>query len=115
MDYGEWELKEIPLKKVTESFFGTEYPTLVYTIHLKRKSMYYVVNIIMPCVFITICGLFVFLLPPDSGEKVSLAVTILLSSTVFLLYVADSMPPQSSVVPVLGEFELISFLHYIYI
>ena len=39
----------------------------------------------------------------DSGEKVSLSVTILLASTVFLLLVAEVMPPQSDVVPLVGR------------
>ena len=45
----------------------------------------------------------VFYLPPDSGEKVSLGVTVLLALTVFLLIVAETMPPQSENIPLIGE------------
>ena len=48
---------------------------------------------------------FVFLLPADSGEKVSLGVTILLSLTVFQLLVAEQMPPSEQI-PIIGEFYL---------
>lgn len=43
-----------------------------------------------------------FYLPADSGEKVSLGVTVLLALTVFQLLVAESMPPSESV-PLIGE------------
>ena len=45
----------------------------------------------------------VFYLPPDSGEKVSLGVTVLLALTVFLLMVAEAMPPQSISIPLMGN------------
>lgn len=43
-----------------------------------------------------------FYLPADSGEKVSLGVTVLLALTVFQLLVAESMPPSESV-PLIGQ------------
>ena len=49
------------------------------------------------CLIITLTTL------SDSGEKVSLSVTVLLASTVFLLMVADVLPPQSDVVPLVGK------------
>ncbi|XP_031337627.1 neuronal acetylcholine receptor subunit alpha-7 isoform X2 [Photinus pyralis] len=45
-----------------------------------------------------------FTLPPDSGEKLSLGVTILLSLTVFLNMVAETMPATSDAVPLLGTY-----------
>lgn len=38
------------------------------------------------------------------GEKVSIGVTTLLSMTVFLMLVTDSMPPNSDSLPLIGEF-----------
>ena len=48
----------------------------------------------------------VFYLPVESGEKVSLGVTVMLALTVFLLLVAETMPPQSVVIPLIGNFFL---------
>ena len=45
----------------------------------------------------------VFYLPPESGEKVNMGVTVLLALTVFLLLVAESMPPQSKNIPLAGK------------
>jgi len=45
----------------------------------------------------------VFLLPADSGEKVSLGVSILVAISVFLLLVANNVPDTSDSVPLLGQ------------
>ena len=71
---------------------------------LERKPLYYVFNLLMPCFSLTFCGILVFLLPPDCGEKVSMSVTMLLSSVVFLMAVADNMPVQSDAIPLMGKY-----------
>lgn len=43
-----------------------------------------------------------FSLPPDSGERITLVVTSLLTMTVFMLLVAEIMPPVSDVVPIIS-------------
>ena len=52
-------------------------------------------NIVMPTIFICLTTFLVFYLRPESWDKLSLSVTILLSLTVFSLLVADSLPLQS--------------------
>lgn len=42
-------------------------------------------NLILPCVLITGIALMSFYMPSDSGEKVTLGITTLLSMTVFLM------------------------------
>ena len=44
-----------------------------------------------------------FILPVESGEKVSLEITVLLSLAVFMLVVTDTMPPSSNNFPILGK------------
>ena len=59
-------------------------------------------TMVFPAALITVTSILVFCLPAASGEKVSLGVTALLTLTVFLLSVADAMPPQSNNIPLLG-------------
>ena len=65
--------------------------------------MFYILNIILPCIMLSILQLCVFLAPPPSGEKISLSITMLLSFTVFLLMVSESMPQTSQHAPLLGK------------
>ena len=113
---GEWEFTAFPAYRRVE-YYPDPYPSVIFTVTLKRKPMYYLFNIALPCVFITFCGMLVFLLPPDSGEKVSMSVTLLLASTVFLLLVSEIMPPQSDVIPLIGKSHTLMFqfwtLHYL--
>lgn len=43
-----------------------------------------------------------FTLPPESGEKISLGVTILLSMSVFMLQLTETLPPTSDAVSIIG-------------
>jgi len=38
---------------------------------MRRKTLFYTVNLIVPCVALTFLTVLVFYLPSDSGEKVS--------------------------------------------
>ena len=55
-----------------------------------------------------ISGILVFCLPPESGEKVSLGVTVLLAMTVYQLLIADAIPPTSEVIPLIGKTQISS-------
>lgn len=57
-----------------------------------------------------------FLLPPESGEKITLGLSVLLTITVFMLMVADKMPQTSESISIISKllFFIIRF-YYIYI
>ena len=86
------------------------YPDIIFTLKLRRKTLFYTVNLIIPCVGISFLSVLVFYLPSDSGEKVSLSINILLSLTVFFLLLAEIIPPTSLVVPLLGKFVLFTMI-----
>ena len=48
-------------------------------------------------------SLLMFYLPPESGEKVSLGITCLLSFSVFQFIIADKIPETSDYIPVLSK------------
>ena len=82
------------------------YPDIIFTLKLRRKTLFYTVNLIIPCVGISFLSVLVFYLPSDSGEKVSLSISILLSLTVFFLLLAEIIPPTSLAVPLLGKVDI---------
>ena len=63
---------------------------------IKRHSMYYVVTVLIPTLLFTLMNPLVFCLPVDSGERVSLGMTILLAYTIFLTIVSSSIPELSN-------------------
>lgn len=48
------------------------YIDITFAILIRRKTLYYFFNLIVPCVLIASMALLGFTLPPDSGEKLSL-------------------------------------------
>jgi len=43
-----------------------------FVIKIRRRTLYYFFNLIVPCVLIASMAVLGFTLPPDSGEKLSL-------------------------------------------
>lgn len=79
------------------------YPDVTFTIHMRRGSLFYVVNLIAPCFLIFLISFLGFFLPVESGDKVNLETTILLALVVFLLMVGETMPPTPDAIPILGN------------
>lgn len=70
--------------------------TMILDIAFRRRPLFYVVNMMLPCFVITMVAMLAFYVPSDSGEKLSLGITVLLSMTVFLLLISDQMPTSSA-------------------
>uniref|UniRef100_A0A3Q3XEF7 Cholinergic receptor, nicotinic, alpha 7 (neuronal) n=1 Tax=Mola mola TaxID=94237 RepID=A0A3Q3XEF7_MOLML len=103
---GEWDLVEVPGRR-NERFYECcrePYPDVTFTVVMRRRTLYYGLNLLIPCVLISTLALLVFLLPADSGEKISLGITVLLSLTVFMLLVAEIMPATSDSVPLIAQY-----------
>ena len=63
----------------------------------------YIAALMMFWLPLYIAALMMFWLPADSGEKVSLGVTVLLAFSVFQLVLADNSPKTSDYFPILSE------------
>ena len=70
---------------------------------IQRKTIYYFNNLIIPCIIIASMVIFGFHTPPDSGEKLTLCITILMSLTFFMNMVSSMMPPTSET-PLIGTY-----------
>ena len=53
------------------------YPFVEFTVGLRRRYTFYMMNIILPCSLLSVLVMVVFCLPPDAGEKISLATAML--------------------------------------
>ena len=100
MDYylsTEWDLLAVPAKKYEKYYpcCSEPYPDIKFNITIRRKTLFYTVNLILPCVAICSVTLLVFYIPANSGEKITMGITILNSLNIFLLLVAEINPPTS--------------------
>lgn len=108
----EWDILLVPVK-YNEEYYDTgpaPYPDLTFNITMRRKTLFYTVNLIIPCVGISFLTVLVFYLPSDCGEKVTLSISILVSLTVFFLLLAEIIPPTSLAVPLLGKYLLFTMI-----
>merc|ERR1711976_1015078 len=108
----EWDILAVPAIRNVKYYTCCDEPYLdiTFNISMRRKTLFYTVNLIIPCMGISFLTVLVFYLPSDSGEKVSLSISILLSLTVFFLLLAEIIPPTSLVVPLLGKFVLFTMI-----
>ncbi|XP_060563388.1 neuronal acetylcholine receptor subunit beta-3-like [Ruditapes philippinarum] len=87
----EWVLEDTSYYTINTVGFSMA----IFRFKLKRQSLFYVLTIILPINGIAGLTCLVFLLPSESGERVSYAITIMLSLAVFLTVVSDEMPKSS--------------------
>ena len=108
----EWDILDVPAIRNEKFYTCCEEPyiDITFNISMRRKTLFYTVNLIIPCMGMSFLTVLVFYLPSDSGEKVSLSISILLSLTVFFLLLAEIIPPTSLVVPLLGKYLLFTMI-----
>nr|XP_055030885.1 neuronal acetylcholine receptor subunit beta-4 [Misgurnus anguillicaudatus] len=100
---GEWDILALPGRRTVNPHDDT-YVDLTYDFIIKRKPLFYTINLIIPCVLITSLAILVFYLPSDCGEKMTLCISVLLALTVFLLLISKIVPPTSLDVPLIGKY-----------
>ncbi|XP_014681075.1 PREDICTED: LOW QUALITY PROTEIN: acetylcholine receptor subunit alpha-like, partial [Priapulus caudatus] len=108
----EWDVLAVPATR-HERYYPCcpePFPDITYYVQMRRKTLFYTVNLIIPCVSISFLTVLVFYLPSDSGEKVTLCISILLSLTVFFLLLSEIIPPTSIVIPLIGKYLLFTLI-----
>ncbi|KAM9331925.1 acetylcholine receptor subunit delta-like isoform 2-T2 [Pholidichthys leucotaenia] len=104
---GEWEIVHRPAKRNTYKHIPMEsnkHQDITFYLIIRRKPLFYIVNIIIPCVLISFLASLVYYLPADSGEKMTLSISVLLAQSVFLLLVTQRLPETSTSVPLIVKY-----------
>ncbi|XP_060587873.1 neuronal acetylcholine receptor subunit beta-4-like [Ruditapes philippinarum] len=100
----QWELTKTSYKEVNDD---SDEAAVIFEIELKRKSSFYVINIIAPVILLSVLNVCTFLLPVASGEKAGYSVTVFLSLAVFLTIIASELPKNSDVVSFMSIYLLL--------
>ena len=87
----EWDILEVPAKRNVKFYTCCDEPYLdiTFNITMRRKTLFYTVNLIIPCMGISFLTILVFYLPSDSGEKVSFA-----SNNLYIIWYFILTKPQ---------------------
>ncbi|UMM44038.1 hypothetical protein L5515_019308 [Caenorhabditis briggsae] len=101
----EWDLLSLTSERhsvLYASCCGPEkYVDITYYFGIRRKTLFFTCNLIIPCFLISILTTFVFYL---SDHKITFSISILVTLTVFFLVLIDLMPPTSLVIPMFGRY-----------
>ena len=88
----QWDLKRATLSPLNN---GGRNSLMKVQLTLQRLSLYFVINMLVPVFLLSVLNPLVFVLPVDSGERVSFAVTIFHSFAVFMTLIIENMPKSS--------------------
>ncbi|XP_071141749.1 neuronal acetylcholine receptor subunit beta-4-like [Mytilus edulis] len=101
--HGEWEITSSSATSDLDGFISR----VKFTIVIKRKPLYTIMNIILPIILLALLDIFTFKIPADTGERLGYTITVWLSFAVFLTIVSDSLPKTSDSVPIVSIYIMI--------
>ncbi|XP_071152502.1 acetylcholine receptor subunit delta-like [Mytilus edulis] len=104
--HGEWEITSSSATSESESLVSS----IKFTIVIKRKPSYMIMNIILPIILLALLDIFTFKIPADTGERLGYTITVWLSFAVFLTIVSDSLPQTSESVPIVSVYIIIQLV-----
>lgn len=81
------------------------YIDITFEVFLRRKTLFYTINLVIPCMLIAILTVFVFYIPAIE-HKITYSISILVALTVFYLVLIELIPPTSLVIPLIGKYLL---------
>lgn len=90
-----WELLGVPgeFHSVFYDCCVAPYDDVTYKVQIKRRALYHVMYLIVPCAMISVLTLLVFLLPPDCNERMTVGKAVLFEgATLSLKFVVCRVP-----------------------
>eukprot|EP00058_Branchiostoma_floridae_P024227 XP_002609717.1 hypothetical protein BRAFLDRAFT_102468 [Branchiostoma floridae] len=105
----EWDAHSFPAEFRKKAYGEIIYDEIIFHLIMKRKWPFYFLNLMFPCFMLALLATLSFYLPAESGDKVSFGVTVLLALAVFLLMIAEDMPPSESI-PLIGWYVIVTLV-----
>ncbi|XP_005093601.2 acetylcholine receptor subunit epsilon [Aplysia californica] len=103
-DSNDWQLGDVKMELVFDDFQTMEMQCFVMSLTLHRQSLFHMLTHVAPVVVLSQLNPFVLLLPLHHGERLSFSVSLLLSNSVFLAAIGDTLPSTTRHVSNLGVY-----------
>ena len=100
----EWALDSSVVKQYESGYAGTAYDHVLVRFTLRRKWLFHLLNMIVPIVCISLLNTACFITPSESGERISLCISIFLTLAVFLTIISSSLPESSDEISLFGVY-----------
>ncbi|KAL6094617.1 uncharacterized protein ACO6RY_15989 [Pungitius sinensis] len=100
----EWLFLNMTVHEKTVNNLSYNQSMIVYTITMKRRSVLYIANFLLPIMFFLCLDLASFLISDSGGEKLGFKVTVLLAVTVMQLILNDILPSSSDRIPLIAVY-----------
>ncbi|XP_071096446.1 neuronal acetylcholine receptor subunit beta-3-like isoform X1 [Haliotis cracherodii] len=97
----EWFLTGVSAVTNPNIYTNSVYTTIIYTVNIRRRPLFFLLTLFFPCCLICSISAVGFFLPPASGEKIGLEVTVFLSVTLFQFITLERLPPNSKPLPII--------------
>ncbi|XP_045157161.2 acetylcholine receptor subunit alpha-like [Mercenaria mercenaria] len=104
LEKGEWHLQNVRIINESKSFDRGNWAHVIFVLDIQRKSLFHIVNSLIPVILISILDVMCFVLPSESGERVGLSISIFLTLTIFLSAVNSTLPESSDEVAIFTIF-----------
>ena len=95
---GEWEIIKSSGKCRISEGEGYSLSQFIVSLTLQRRRTYYVLTVCVPIIILSILNCLVYLLPPESGEKMTFCLTTLLAFMVYISFLGDNLPRTSKTI-----------------
>lgn len=64
-----------------------QYIDVTFSLHIRRRTLFYVINLVVPCMTMSFLSVLVFSMAPETGEKVTFGLYHYLLQNVFITVV----------------------------
>ncbi|CAL1543672.1 unnamed protein product, partial [Lymnaea stagnalis] len=108
---GEWVLLSSDIKEQEKQVGDETFSSVVIRMSFQRRPHFFLVNVIVPMVLLSLLSSFVFVMPSDSGERATFSITVLLSLSLFMSVVSNQLPNNSDTFPIIMSYLFALLLH----
>ncbi|CAK9297068.1 unnamed protein product [Gordionus sp. m RMFG-2023] len=107
---GTWDVINVPGYLNVNNRTKPTVTDITFYLYIRRKTLFYTMNLLAPCIMMSMLSVLVFYLPPDGNEKITLGISILLAIVLFQLVVSRLLPPTSLTIPLIAKYLLFTFV-----